>query len=229
MAALERAFALAEVDHVAVLVAQDLEFDVAGGLDLLFDINVGAAESLLGFGFGGLKQGDEFARVAHDAHAAAAAAFGGFDHYGVADFGGDFFGGVFVGDYSGAAGNDRESGGGHGFAGFILFAHQADGVWRGADEGDVRGFADFGEIGVFGEEAVAGMDGVHVGDFGGADYLRDVEIAFAAAGWADANGFVGEADVEGVAVGLGIDGDGFDAEFTAGGEDAERDFAAIGD
>src|ERR1700723_3307522 len=190
---------------------------------------MGAAESLLGFFFGGLKQGDEFARVAHDAHAAAAAAFGGFDHYGVSDFGGDSFGGVFVGDFSGAAGNDRESGGGHGFAGFILFAHQADGVWRGADESDVRGFADFGEIGVFGEAAVAGVDGVLVGDFGFADFPGGVEIALAVAGGADANGFVGEVDVEVMGVGLGINGDGFDSEFPPGGEDAERDFAAIGD
>jgi hypothetical protein len=73
------------------------------------------------------------------------------------------------------------------------------------------------------------MDGVHVGDFSGADYLRDVEVAFAAARRADADGFVGEADVERVAVGLGVDGDGFDAEFTAGGEDTQGDFPTIGD
>ena len=118
---------------------------------------------------------------------------------------------------------------GHGFAGFIFFAHQADGVWRGPDEGDVRGLADFGEIGVLGEETVAGMDRVHVGDFGGADHLRDVQIAFAAARRTDADGFVGEADVQREAIGFGIDGDGLDAEFPARGEDAQGDFAAIGD
>src|SRR5271156_580662 len=119
--------------------------------------------------------------------------------------------------------------GGTTLAAIVFFAHQTDGVGGRADESDVRGFADFGEIGVFGEETVAGMDGVHVGDFGGADYLRNVEVAFAAARRADADGFVGKANVKGVAVGLGVDRDGFDAEFTAGGEDAKSDFAAIGD
>src|SRR5580704_17423828 len=226
---LQRAFAFAEMDHVAVLVAEYLEFDVARMLEQFFDVDIGTAEGLLGFGFGGLKQRDQFAGVAHDSHAASAPAFGGFDHHGIADFCSDFFSGVFVGDDSGAAGNDGEPGSSHGFAGFVFFAHQTDGVWRGADEGDVGSFADLGEVGVLREETVAGMDGVYVGDFRGADYLRDVEVAFAAAGRADADGFVGEADVERVAVGLGVDGDGFDAEFTAGGEDTQGDFPTIGD
>jgi hypothetical protein len=38
---------------------------------------------------------------------------------------------------------------------------------------------------------------------------------------ADADGLVGEADVEGVAVGLGVDGDGLDPKFAAGADDAE--------
>ena len=37
--------------------------------------------------------------------------------------------------------------------------------------------ADFGEIGVLAEQAVAGMDGVHVGDFRGADDGGNIEVA----------------------------------------------------
>ena len=86
VAALQRALAFAQMHHVAVLVAQDLKFDVARTLDQFLHVDVGAAEGLLGFGARRLKQGDQLAAVAHDAHAAAAAAFGCFDHDGIADF-----------------------------------------------------------------------------------------------------------------------------------------------
>ena len=125
------------MDHVAVLIAEDLKFDVPRMLDELFHVDVGAAEGLLGFGARRLIQGNEFAAVAHDAHAASTAAFGSFDHHRVADFRGDFLGAFFVGDDAGATGNDRQPGFLHGFAGFVFFAHQADGVGCRADESDV--------------------------------------------------------------------------------------------
>jgi len=59
----------------------------------------------------------------------------------------------------------------------------------------VRGDANFGEIRIFGKKAVAGMNGVHIGDFRGADDVRNIQVAFTAARRADAHGFVGKADV----------------------------------
>ena len=79
------------------------------------------------------------------------------------------------------------------------------------------------------KKAVAGMDGVDVGDLGGADDRGNVEIAARAFGRADADGFVGEAHVQAVAVGFRIDGDGLDAQILAGADDANGDLAAIGD
>ena len=55
MAALERAFALAEMHHVAVIVAEHLKFDVARALDQLFHVHVGAAEGLFRLGARRLK------------------------------------------------------------------------------------------------------------------------------------------------------------------------------
>ena len=60
MAALQRAFALAQMDHVAVLVAEHLKLDVARMLDQFFHVHVRAAKGLLGFGARGLKRGDQF-------------------------------------------------------------------------------------------------------------------------------------------------------------------------
>ena len=47
MAALNAALALAQVHDVAVLVAEHLEFDMAGMLDEFFEIDVGHAKGLL--------------------------------------------------------------------------------------------------------------------------------------------------------------------------------------
>src|ERR1700674_239769 len=103
------------------------------------------------------------------------------------------------------------------------------GFGGGTDENDAGFFTDAGERGVFGEKAVAGMDGVAAGAAGDVDELVDAEIAFARGRGAEGVGFVGEADVEGGAVGFAEDRDRADAEFAAGAEDAHGDFAAIGD
>ena len=73
------------------------------------------------------------------------------------------------------------------------------------------------------------MDGIRTGDLGGGDDAVDLEVGFLAGGGADADGFVGELDVHRIDIGLGVDGDGFDIELAAGADDAEGDFAAIGD
>jgi len=46
VASLDAAVAFTEVDDIAVMVGDDLEFDMAGLFDILFDIDIGNAESL---------------------------------------------------------------------------------------------------------------------------------------------------------------------------------------
>ena len=87
VAPLERTLAFAEVDHVAVAIAQHLKLDVAGMLDQLLHVDVGTAEGLFGLGASGLKRGNQLLLGAHDAHAAPAASLGCFDHQGKADLG----------------------------------------------------------------------------------------------------------------------------------------------
>ena len=89
-----------------------------------------------------------------------------------------------------------------------------------ADEGQARGFANLSEVGIFGQEAVTGMDGIGAGDFGCAHYMRNVQVALAGAWRANADGLVGEAHVKGVPVGFGIDGHGLNAQLFAGADDA---------
>ena len=53
VAALDRALALAQVHDVAVMIAEDLELDVARRLEILLDVDVADAERRLGFALRG--------------------------------------------------------------------------------------------------------------------------------------------------------------------------------
>jgi hypothetical protein len=72
------------------------------------------------------------------------------------------------------------------------------------------------------------MYGDCISDFGCADDGGNVEVAFGRTGRSDTYGFISQADMHKVAIGAGVHGNGFDAEFFAGAQNAEGDFAAVG-
>ena len=144
-------------------------------------------------GFHGIRQ---FARGAHDAHPAAAAAGNSLDDDRVADVLGALERLFFAVDGSVAAGQHRHTRLLHCAAGARLVAHQLDHIGIGSDEADVARLAYFGEVRAFRQEPVARMNGVGAGDFGGADDCRHVQIAVRAARRPDADVFVGVLDVQ---------------------------------
>ncbi len=85
-----------------------------------------------------------------------------------------------------------------------------------------------GEVGVLGQEAVAGVDGLRVGHFRRADDGGHMQVTLAGRRRADAHGLVRQLHILGFGVGFGMHGDGLDAHFAAGALDAQRDLAAIG-
>ena len=99
---------------------------------------------------------------------------------------------------------------------------------RGADEFDADGLADFGEVGVLGEEPIAGMDGVRSGNLGRAQDVGNISVAESGIRRPDADLLVGCAHMEARYIGLGKDGDGLDSKFLTGTNYAERDLTAIG-
>ena len=111
----------------------------------------------------------------------------------------------------------------------LLDAHQPDHVRPRSDELQPGDLAHFREARIFAQETIAGMDGVGPGDLRGADDRWDIQIAAGTLGRTDADGFVGEAHVQAVAVGLRVDRYRPYAQFLAGAHDTQRDFAAIGD
>ena len=229
VASLDGAVALAEVDAVAVRVAEDLELDVARPLEVFLDVDGAVAERGERLGARHLEAARELLGVARDAHPLSAAAGRGLDDHRESDL--DRVGECVLDVIHGArgAGHDGDAVRDHRGAGGGLVSHRPDLFRRGADERDLARGADLGELGILGEETVAGMNRVGSGDLGGRDDARDLQVALARRRGADADVVVGEADVQRLAVGLGVDGDGLDAELAARADDAQRDLAAIGD
>ncbi len=229
MAALDGALALEECGDVAVLIGENLELDVARLLDELLHVEFAIAEGVGRFSGCGLEEVGELLPTAHNAHAPATTARLGFEDDGIADGLGDRERFAFVAQHAVGARKNRNLRVLHGLAGFFFFTHEAGDFGGRSDEFDVRGAADLGKIGVFAQQAVAGMDGIDVGNFGRGDDGGDIEIAVGSAWWADADGLVGKAHVQRVAIGFAVDGDGTNAEFATGIDDAQRNFAAVGD
>ncbi len=158
-----------------------------------------------------------------------AAAGGGLDQHGIADVLGDQGHVPDVLDGAVRSGHHGDTGGLGGGLGLNLVAHQPDVVGRRTDEGEAVFGDHLGEIGVFRQEAVTGMDGVGPGNGGGRQHGLDRQVAVLGRRRADAHAFVGEAYVHGVGVGGGMDGDRGNAHFAAGAQDAQRDFPPVGD
>jgi hypothetical protein len=217
------------VDAVAVLVGQHLYLDVARVLDVLLDVDVAVLERGGRLRRGRAHGGGELFLRADDAHPAPAAAGRGLDDDGVADLARERRRLLFRLQRVGAARQDGEARLLHRAARLDLVAHHADDVGARADELDVARLADFSELRRLGEEAVAGVDGVHVRDLGGGDDRGDVEVALLRSRAADADGLVREADVQRVAVGRRMHGDRLDAHLLARPDDAARDLAAVRD
>ncbi len=84
------------------------------------------------------------------------------------------------------------------------------------------------KVGVLGQESIAGMDRLGIGHLGRGDDGRHVQIALGRRGGADTHRLVGELDVLGIPIGLGMHGHGLDAHLAAGTLDPEGDLAAVG-
>ena len=152
----------------------------------------------------------------------------GLDHYGIAELAGNP---DRVGDgLDGALGVRRHrhvSLAGE-LLGLDLVAEQLHVLDSRADELDLAVATDLGKVGVLGQEAVARVNGLDVGNLSGGDDARDVEVAFGRRARSDTDPLVGKMEIARRGVGLGEHGHRLDAQFLAGADDPQSDFAAIG-
>ena len=229
VAALQRAVAGGDDDDVAVLVGQALGLDVAGLVEELLDQALAATEGGDRLAHRGLVGVGDLLERAGDLEAATAAAEDRLDRDRQAVGLGERDDLVGVVDRVLGAGRERCVGAVGDVLGLGLVAQRLDGGRRGTDP-DQPGVDDgLGEVGVLGEEAVAGVDRVGTGLLGDRDDLGDVEVRLRRGRAAEGVRLVGEPDEEGVAVRVGVDRDGADAGVLAGADDADGDLAAVGD
>jgi hypothetical protein len=154
-----------------VLVAEDLHLDVAGAQDHLLEVALAVAEGGLGLAPALADLLLKLFGAVDRPHAAPAAAPGGLEHQGIADFCGRLRDGLHVvAEDLGRRDHRHARLDGHA-ARAGLVAERAHGLGLRADEGDAGRFAGIDEIGVLGQKPVARVDRVGAAHLGDADDL----------------------------------------------------------
>ena len=228
VAALHGTLALEEVHGVAVVVAEHLELHVVGPLDELLQVDAVVPEGVGGLAAGGFQGVGEICCLAHDPHALTAAPGCGLDQQREADF--RRCGQQVVVPLAGLiARHDGHAGRLHDRPRRGLGAHETHGGRRRADERDPGVRHGIGEIGILGEEAIAGVDRVAAPFERGGDDALTAQVRFPRRGRANSDRFVSQCHMQRTGVRVGIDGDGGDAQLLAGTNDADGDLAAVGD
>ena len=209
VAALDGAVALAERDDGAVRVAQQLDLDVAGPLDVALAEDRAVSERGRRLPGRRLERLLQVGRRAHDPHPAPTASGGGLDEEGIAEL------------RRLAARDDGHPRLGRDPLRRELVAALPKRLGRRPDPDEAGSRHRGREVRILGEEAVAGMDRVGAGFLRSPDVLLGVEIA------GDPHRLIGRACVQSLDVVRRNDGDRGDLELTARPEDAEGDLASV--
>ncbi len=177
VASLDRAVARPEMDHVAMVVAEDLDLDMARPRQVLLQVALGPPKSPNGFALGRLQGLRRLGRRGHDPHPPAATAERRLDRHrppdGVPELDDlDGPGKSLVGP--GDGGDPGLDGGG---TAADLVAHDLNGIGRRAHPAHSCAGHGPGEVRVFGQEAVAGVDGVGAAARDGIEEALDREVA----------------------------------------------------
>ncbi|SAK97737.1 hypothetical protein AWB75_07144 [Caballeronia catudaia] len=227
MAALHRAIAIEEIHRVAVLVGENLHFDVPRTQQVLFDQHAIVAEARRRLALARRQRGREVLALLDDAHALAAAARARFQQHGITDAIGFALKQRSVLIVAVIARHERHGRGLHERLRGGFGAHRADRFDRRADERDARFTACVGEFFVLRQKAVARMNRLRAGALRRLDDAFDTQIAFRRRRSADVHRFVADIDVLGFRIGIGVDGDAADIQALRRCRHAACDLAAV--
>ena len=227
--ALEGAVALEHVHHIAVAVGEDLDLDVAWPLQIGLEQHPLVAEGAGRLALGGGEGGGEILGALDHAHALATAAGDRLDEHRKADLRRRRC--ERLGRLAGVvrAAQHGHAGLFHGRLGGGLVAHGADDRRRRADEDQPRLGAGGGEVGVLGQEAVAGMHRLRPAPPRGGENGVNFEIAVARRCRPYAHRVVRHLHMKRALVGIGIDGDRAHAQPPRRAQDAAGDLSPVGD
>ncbi|MNO81996.1 hypothetical protein D3C76_732550 [compost metagenome] len=226
--ALNRAVTLVEVQAVAVLVGEHLDFHVTWLEQVFFHQHPRIAERRLRLTLGRGQGFGQLADVLDHFHAFAAAARGGLEQHRVADaFAGGAEGFQVLG-FAVITGHQWHASGFHQGFGGGLAAHGVDGRGRWAEENQTGVFNGAGESGVLRQKTIAGVNRLGAAGLGGGDQLVDLQITVGGFAATQVNANVGFAAVPGVTVGGAVHGHGGQAQGLGGTHYPASDFATVG-
>src|SRR6185436_19977822 len=151
----------------------------------------------------------------NDAHAASTAAGRSLDDDGISDLARDFSTFFFRRHFAWTTRHDGQTRLVHRAARFNLVAHQTNDVCRWSNKLDVARFTDLSEVRRLGEKSVTRMDRIDVEDLSGADDGGNVEITLRGRRWSNTRRFVGETDVQRIAIDVAVNSDSLDTHLLA--------------
>ena len=212
-----------------MVVAEDLYLDVARVDQAFLDQHAGIAKSLVGFSLRARQRLGKLRRRIDAAHAFAAAAGSGFQQHRVTNEIGLALQqrGVLI--LAVIARHQRHPGGFHQALGRTLRAHRHDCLRRRADKHHTTLGAELGKARVFREEPVARVDGLRAGGECRLDDALATQVGIARRGAADVHRLIGHADMQRVAIRVGVHRHRADAEAAGRADHAAGDFTAVGD
>jgi BirA family biotin operon repressor/biotin-[acetyl-CoA-carboxylase] ligase len=226
---LRRAVAVAEVHRVSARVTEDLELDVPRPREVALHVALGPAEVRLGLALRRLERARGAVGVGDDLHAAPAAPVCSFDRDRISELGSEVEDLLHVGDRLCGARHRLDLRVERGDARRDLVAHDLDRLGRRSDPRHAGGDERAREVGVLGEEAVARVHAVRGGSAHRVEDRLGVEVALGRGLAAQRVGLVRVPNVFGVAVELGVHGDGRDPELATRAHNAHRDLTSVRD
>ena len=227
--ALDRAFPLVQIDAIAVLVGQHLNFNVARLGDEFLNENPVIAKARRRLVLRRLEALARLLVVPRNPHALATAPGAGLDHHRIADLTRDFHRLIGIGDQAHIARNRRHPG----LLGDLLrgdlVPHRLNRGARRADKHHARLFQSGSKVHVFRQEPIARMHRLRAGLGDGVHDLVDHDIRLVRRGRADMHRLIGHRHMQRVAVGVGIDRNRLDPHFAGRLDNAAGNFAPVGD
>ncbi len=209
-------------------VTKYLYLDMAGPLDKFLQEHPAVGEVAFPQAAHAVVMGPQFVGVVAEFHADTATAGGGLEHHRVADIPGGGDGGVNRIEQS-ASRQQRHTGLFRQGPGSVLKAKGFHLLGSRAQEHHPGGLAAPGKTGVLAEKPVARMHRAGAAFLHHRKQLVLVEIGIGRPPFPQRPCLVGQGDVAGACIGLGIDGDTGDAHCFQGPDDADRNGTAVGD
>ncbi|MNE36229.1 hypothetical protein D3C80_1300320 [compost metagenome] len=214
--------------NVTKAVTEDLRLDMFRVDDTFFQEHFRRTEGLGRFGNHPRECLLQLLATIAATNATPATTGGGLEHHRITDAITFLEGFVDVGNVAFSARGHRDTGLDHAATSFSLVAHTANDFSSRANELDPTFGAYVRKFSVLRQKAITGMQGITTGFHSQVHQLARVEVAGQRLS-TNAMGLIGTFNVQGMAVGVGVDRHGANAHLGAGTHDPNCNFTPVGD